>query len=207
MIASVPMHLRFSGGTAARRLTAGALIGLIVAAGWPVTPATAHAALKSAVPKAGAVLPQPPESVILTFNEKLQDDFTTVRIASAGSPLRLAAAKTSGAVVSQPMPADLQAGAYTASYRVVSADGHPISGELSFRVNEASPDPTPTLSSRRPSADAAALAAPATATAERGNRVAWLWLVPVLGLFTALTFAILVAGRRRGLRADRDRSR
>ena len=39
--------------------------------------------------------------------------------------------------VNWPMPADLPEGAYVVTWRVVSADGHPISGAFSFGVGTA----------------------------------------------------------------------
>ncbi|WP_199753204.1 copper resistance CopC family protein [Actinoplanes sp. ATCC 53533] len=61
-------------------LRAAAAAGVILAVGWPASIAAAHAALKSSNPKDGAVLSAAPAELRLTFNEKLQDDFTTVRL-------------------------------------------------------------------------------------------------------------------------------
>jgi hypothetical protein len=58
-------------------------------------------------------------------------------------------AQIDGSTITVELPADGPRGKYTLSYRVVSADGHPVSGSTTFTVTTgiepaATPAPTPT---------------------------------------------------------------
>ena len=164
------------------RLTVALLVGFVAVAG-PAAPARADAALVSSDPAPGAVLTTVPEAVTFTFNEALQGRFTTVTV--NGGAVAVPAASTTGATVSQPLPATLAPGGYTVAYRVVSADGHPISGQVSFTVS--APRSTAPVSQ-----SPAGAAAP---TAVDGASGPWIWLVPaavVVGIG-----AVLLIGRRR----------
>ncbi|QOR71316.1 copper resistance protein CopC [Ruania alkalisoli] len=99
----------------------------------PAAPASAHSALISSDPEDGAVLDTPPTEVVLTFNEDILEMGTSIEVtgpdgaeAGEGDPV------LNGPEVTQPLAADLAAGEYTMIWRVVSADGHPIDGELTF---------------------------------------------------------------------------
>lgn len=149
-----------------------------------------------------AVLAVPPAALELTFNEKLQDDFTTVRLSLAGRNVSLGDTGTGGAVVTQPMPADLSAGTYTVVYRVVSADGHPISGKLSFRLAAPSPQDNASASAAspadapRPSSVNTAADDPAAAASDDGGP-GWRWIVGAVVMVLLVVGGVLVAGRRR----------
>jgi methionine-rich copper-binding protein CopC len=112
-------------------LAAAALIAILVA-GLAATPAAAHASLISSSPPDGATVATAPTKVELVFSEdvgalsiiavtgpdgvQVVDGPTQIRNASAVQPL-----KTLTVV-----------GLYKIAYRVVSADGHPVSGRLTF---------------------------------------------------------------------------
>jgi copper transport protein len=99
-------------------------------------PAGAHAVLESTEPAAGAVLSRAPERVVLRFSERVEVAIGAVR-AYDGQGERLRTGKVereaSGTAVSVSLP-DLDNGAYVVTWRVVSADSHPIRGALTFRV-------------------------------------------------------------------------
>ncbi len=105
---------------------------VLIAAG---APALAHDELVGSTPADGAVLTEGPTEVVLTFSEDVQDLGTAVLVReesgrdAAGGGLAI-----EGPVVTQKVDATA-AGIYTTSYRVVSADGHPVSGELTFTVS------------------------------------------------------------------------
>jgi methionine-rich copper-binding protein CopC len=95
--------------------------------------AFAHTDLIEAVPADGSELEVAPSSVIFTFNEELLE--ATVRVSitdESGAVVAKDVAESAGSVVTVPWPADLPVGAYSVSYRVVSGDGHPVTGEISF---------------------------------------------------------------------------
>nr|WP_221383099.1 copper resistance CopC family protein [Actinoplanes polyasparticus] len=184
-----------------RRRAVGILFAAAVAIGWPAAPASAHAALKSVNPLDGAVLADAPGQVVLTFNEELQEDFTTVVLTTDGSRINLLGARTSGDTVTQPLPNALPAGTYATSYRVVSADGHPVSGKVAFRVTAPPLVPSSEAQSSAPSPSEpipASLAA--VAASEDDGSLAWVLVVGGLAL-VALIAGVLVVGRRRNSKA------
>ena len=100
--------------------------------------AQAHSDLISSDPVAGASLEQIPESFSLTFNEELISiDGETINTLTLqgidGKRYELLAPTVVGAVLSAELgAAEYPAETYLLSYRVVSADGHPITGEITF---------------------------------------------------------------------------
>lgn len=105
-------------------------------------PVGAHAQLESSSPADGAVLTSPPTTVSFTFNEPLLPGSTTIAIVDAsGAIVSTDPGAIDGPTISAPVT-PLPAGAYQASYRVVSADGHPIMGAIAFTVTDAGAGPT-----------------------------------------------------------------
>jgi LPXTG-motif cell wall-anchored protein len=100
--------------------------------------ANAHSALESSIPASGEMIDLLPNVISLTFNEDLisieGEEVNTLTLQSAdGTRYELLSPAISGAVLSaQPADGDYPAGDYMLSYRVVSADGHPITGEIAF---------------------------------------------------------------------------
>lgn len=100
--------------------------------------ASAHAALVSTDPAAGATLAEAPAVVSATFSEDLQTAFSAMTVVgpdgnlwSTGDP------RVSGPVAEVDLRPLGPAGTYTANYRVTSADGHVISGSWSFELTVA----------------------------------------------------------------------
>ncbi len=93
----------------------------------------AHASLSSSNPEDGSTLNAPPTVVDLTFNEELLPD--TVEIAVTTETAGLIADvdfTTVGPTVQVNWPQDLPDNTYKVAYRVVSNDGHPITGAITF---------------------------------------------------------------------------
>lgn len=98
------------------------------------TPAAfAHASLISSTPAAGAVLPAAPTDVQLTFNEPVSPLVLKI-IQPDGAVIDLTQTHVVPAGLAMPLPALEQRGTYALSWRVVSADGHPVGGTLTFSV-------------------------------------------------------------------------
>jgi len=100
--------------------------------------AFAHSALESSIPSNGEMIDALPSVISITFNENLisiegeQVNTLTLK-GSDGSPCELSEPTISGAVLSaQVADGQYPAGNYVLTYRAVSADGHPITGELTF---------------------------------------------------------------------------
>ncbi|MCE5288563.1 MAG: copper resistance protein CopC/CopD [Nocardiaceae bacterium] len=98
-------------------------------------PASAHAVLLSTTPSDGQVVSSAPADVTLTFNEPVT--VREVSIVSTGSPQQLSA-RTVDAVVHASLPPGLAPGSYIVSWRVISDDGHPIAGALTFSLGHPS---------------------------------------------------------------------
>lgn len=122
----------------ARRAGGLLLAGVALAAGLLVTgatPAAAHAALVSIDPPDGARLDESPAAVTLTFSEPVSAELGGVRVLDAGgTPVQEGAARVDGVTVVVDLAPDLPDGTYVVSYRVISADGHPVRGGSVFGV-------------------------------------------------------------------------
>ena len=105
------------------------------------SPAFAHAQLLGTSPASGAVLASPPTQVVLTFGEAVQAPPTAIEVFSAaGQQLRTGPA---GHPPGRPdqvevaLPGSLK-GTYVVSWRVISADTHPVQGAFDFSVGVSS---------------------------------------------------------------------
>jgi len=99
-------------------------------------PARSHAVLLETVPSDGAVLSEMPALLLLRFNEPVSV-VTLGLIDGAGRNLLAGEpAQPPGAQVRIVAPAAATSGWFVLSYRVVSADGHPIAGAVTFAVGD-----------------------------------------------------------------------
>src|SRR5258708_4429476 len=98
-------------------------------------PASAHTKLLSSTPARGAKVTSLTE-VTLVFSENVTLAKVLVRDTEGGRH-EVGTAQAEGATVTQKVAAGLNAGAYTADYRVVSADGHPVEESLPFTITGA----------------------------------------------------------------------
>ena len=95
------------------------------------SPAVAHASLVSTSPEDGSEIATAPPSVELTFSEDVGSGFVAVT-APDGTKVKTSHTHLSGPRVTADLSASDQRGRYTVAYRVVSADGHPVSGTFTF---------------------------------------------------------------------------
>ncbi len=119
----------------------GIAIGLLV----PAPPAEAHAIVLSTEPAIDEVVPDAPESVIIRLNESVEISFGAMRVYStdgdrvdAGDAEHIEGATDE---IQVPLESDLARGTYTVTWRVVSADGHPISEAFVFHVESPGEQP------------------------------------------------------------------
>lgn len=126
------------------------LLGLTLAATILLAPpASAHSELESSNPAQGQVVAELPGQVELTFNQQIAPEFAAValgpRKGSASSALEVTVqGATVKATVTEETRATPEAGRWQLSYRVTSADGHPIEGSVEFVVRPPKPQPTDT---------------------------------------------------------------
>ncbi|MGE9806906.1 copper resistance CopC family protein [Janibacter sp. G1551] len=99
-------------------------------------PASAHARLVSSSPEDGAHLTAAPVQIMLTFSEQIGTSFATVEITKGGTSAAKGKPQVEGSRVFQEVDPTMAEGDWEVSYRVVSADGHPISGTYSFVLGE-----------------------------------------------------------------------
>jgi LPXTG-motif cell wall-anchored protein len=128
------------------------LLALLLAALLPAAPAFAHTELTGSTPADRARI-NAPASVELDFSDPVKGSLAQVQIRDAkGGQYQDGVALTVGGKVTQKVKPNLPAGPYSILYRVVSDDGHPVEGTLTFTVIKptevAVPDPGPTTAAK-----------------------------------------------------------
>ena len=125
---------------------AGLLIGLFWVLLGPVSPAFAHAALVGSDPAADSIVPDAPNKITLTFSESIQLIPGKIQVlAPDGSRADQGDPTVDGANVTIPLRSGGGRGTYLLSYRIISADTHPVGGSVSYSVGAASTPPKATI--------------------------------------------------------------
>lgn len=109
----------------------GALLGLallLVGSG----PASAHASLVGSDPEDGATLTSVPSAITFTFNENIGNPAYVAVTAPDGSKVEVGDVRAVDREVTATLVDPGQKGRYSATFRVVSADGHPVEGSIDF---------------------------------------------------------------------------
>ena len=181
-------------------LTALAVLALLSAP----APASAHTALTGSDPADGDTLARPPETIELAFSDDIAAQFVAVTLSVAGGEPSLVPAHTEGTQVLAEVAED-SAGLWQLTYRVVSTDGHPVTGTVGFTAaappvaDTATPQPqvpgstaAGTATSSQPSAGAAEASSDSdpAAARESGAGTAWVWVA--LGVAGVATVAALL---------------
>ncbi|WP_044548333.1 copper resistance CopC/CopD family protein [Mesorhizobium japonicum] len=107
------------------------LMALMVMAS--TSPAVAHAALIKTDPADGAVLAQAPAQFSLTFSEPVSPLVLTL-VKPDGTPVALTSFRLTDQTLEIDNPQALKSGTHVLSWRVISADGHPVGGSLLFSI-------------------------------------------------------------------------
>ncbi|MCU1667669.1 MAG: copper resistance protein CopC [Blastococcus sp.] len=114
-------------------LLGGWLLAGVITAG----PAAAHATLVSTDPGEGARVARAPTKVTLTFDEPVSLAAGSARVLGAqGGRVDAGSASVEGPVLTIPLRSGLPDGGYLVTYRVVSADSHPVAGAFSYVVGK-----------------------------------------------------------------------
>ena len=145
-----------------------------------------HATLVSSEPAADAVLAASPPRFRLVFSEPIEVALSTLTLTLSGAAEERLAVESDPrdvhALIARVRP--LSAGAYRILWRIVSADGHPVSGAIAFRIGEAIPAEEPAAVHPMPAAD--------TSRPESGGPT--LWRAPVVAaLLRGFALASLMA--------------
>ncbi|MEV0389120.1 copper resistance protein CopC [Nonomuraea sp. NPDC050643] len=165
---------------------------------FPALPAYAHDTLKSSSPAKNAQVSSV-EKIELEYTASVKFPFVVLHD-EAGKEVSLGKPRLAGPKVFAEIAQPLTPGSYVIAWRVVSSDGHPIEGEIPFRVKgSASPSPsgegsTAGSASSAPTGPATGAAEPSQAAGERTVAAAgipgWIWgglaVLVVLGAFVLL---------------------
>ena len=108
------------------------LTALLVLA--PASPAAAHATLIATDPAEGAVLETAPEQVTFSFNESVIGVPAGITVFDATGAEIASSAQVRDAQLVVSLDDEVGEGTLVVVWRLVSADGHPIGGSLSFSV-------------------------------------------------------------------------
>jgi methionine-rich copper-binding protein CopC len=167
--------------------TSAALLLLVLSA----PTASAHSELEGASPAEGAVLQSAPDAVTLTFNEPIQLDGSGIVVRDAQG--NRYDKPDSFSVKENLAGIDLSlaeaSGRYTVDYRIVSEDGHAVTGEYEYTLRlDKAPSPQ----------DTAQTEAPSTPADSNGSSSA-VWILG-LGAIGIVLIAALVAVAMRGRR-------
>ena len=128
----------------------GCAFGLLLVLLGPASPASAHAALVGSDPADGAIVPNPPSQITLTFSESVQLIPAKMQVLGPdGSRADRGDPSVAGKTVTIPLRPGGGRGTYLASYRVISADSHPVGGSLSYSVGAPSTPPVATVDDTR----------------------------------------------------------
>ena len=170
----------------------GILVMTVLGLLWTAAPAFAHNSLIGSSPKNGALMESGPSQIQLTFDEPVQfgQGFNSIAVIGpnndhweAGSP-QVASNVVTAAV--RPLG---PAGVYKIGWHVLSADGHPVSGELTFTLTKAGTGTPGPAASQQPGPAAAA-------PGDSGGGVpAWVWIAGAAVLLAAgLVLALRMGG-------------
>jgi copper resistance protein C len=174
------------------RRVAGVVIVACLAMAGLATPASAHNQLIGSNPANETTVQESPATVELTFDQPVQKGagLNTVAITGPeGTNWTVGQPEVVSNVVSASVDALGPAGQYKIGYRILSADGHPVSGEVSFTLATAG-EGTPAPPSTEGGGEAAG-------PAEEGGLPIWVWILGAVVLLGAgLTVALRIGGKQ-----------
>ncbi|MDR7322267.1 copper transport protein [Catenuloplanes niger] len=130
--------------TAERRrrwaVLAALVLGALAVFVGPASPASAHAVLQRTTPATQSVVQTAPGDVKLTFSEGVSPVSGKIQVIAPNGDRVGGDPRAEGSTLIIPITAD-QRGTYLVSYRVISADSHPVSGAFTFSVGATSAVP------------------------------------------------------------------
>jgi copper transport protein len=143
--AAVGAGVSMMAGVMSRRRLAGligALLGALLGGFGLAAPASAHAILVSSTPAQGTIVLAPPTQVVLQFTETVTLVTGKVRVIGPdNSRADEDQARVSGDQVIIPMKPGGKHGTYLVTFRVISADSHPVGGAFTYSVVNTSTPP------------------------------------------------------------------
>lgn len=165
-----------------RRLATATLLALATLLGF-ATPALAHNTLTSSDPAKDAAIEVAPDKVTLTFDQAVQAGGSdrvinqVVVNGPGGTQWVKGPVEADGNVVTAALEPLGPKGEYKIGYRVLSADGHPVSGEIPFTLTKAGTGEP--IGTSAPDGEQQAGDDP---TSDSGGVPLWVWIAGAAGL-------------------------
>ncbi len=94
---------------------------------------SAHTTLESSNPSDGQVITEPIKQVSLEFESTLEK-LSTLSLIQSGKEIAVKDIKVENNKMIADLPVDLQNGNYEIQWKIFGEDGHPITGEIEFKV-------------------------------------------------------------------------
>ena len=196
-----------------------ALLTAVAAVGF-AGQAAAHDVLLSSDPADGSTLQAAPTTVTLTFDQPVQNFEPVVTMTGPeGQSYQSGSPTVDSTVVTNAIGPLTAAGEYVIAYRVVSADGHPVVGEVKFQftgtlapaASSAAGSPTAALSTAETSAAGTSAASPPAAattsvpvstaavapTSSSSGLSGWVWAALALAAVLIIAAVVVVLRRPR----------
>ena len=162
-------------------------------------PSWAHAELESSTPADASVASAMPTTISLTFNEELlalgEAKVNTIALIDpSGGEVLLATPKIEGSTISADIEShagDFLPGRYQLTYRVVSADGHPVNGKITFDYAPADISPNASQSPM-PIAEVT----PETSTTNESTSINFSFIVPFIPIILIIGALFIIRKKR-----------
>ncbi|MEU6641423.1 copper resistance CopC family protein [Saccharomonospora sp. NPDC046836] len=192
-------------GTGPLRVVVVAMIALLALFG-AAGPALAHNTLVSSDPAKGARLDSAPSTITLTFDQAMQDaDVNQIALtAPDGAQVPVGQPRIERNVLSASIPALTAAGEYIIGFRILSADGHPVTDEIRFTLTTAAASSSSAPQSQSsPATTQPPTSAPVAPQADNGGDSSsglpvWVWVVGAAVLLAVGVTVALRMGRTSG---------
>ncbi len=141
-------HVPLAPGVPARRraatLLAAVLMGVLAVFAFPAGSASAHAAIEKTNPVQGSIVQTAPKEIVVTFSEHVQAVNSRIQVIDPdGKKINNGTPRVSGDDLHIPVRTDGPRGTYLVSFRVISADSHPVGGSFIYSVGAPSPGGAP----------------------------------------------------------------
>ena len=178
-----------------------AVVGTVAA-----PPAWGHTRLVSSTPAVGASA-EAPRQVVLAFSDAVQPGLSAVSVTGADGQEHASGSPSAGGddrSVSQALRSPLEPGTYRVAYRVLAADGHPVTG--AFELTALAPPVAPAAASDAPLPTASASAGGQEGTStpalrpasDEADEESGLPVLPLVVVGLVVAGAAGVVGRRLG---------
>lgn len=164
-------------------------------------PASAHAHLVKSLPSAGAVLAAGPSEVVLTFDQPIQAFPGANGIVVTGpksSHWACGRARINGNTLTASMSEVGPPGRYQIHYRVLGADGHPITGSVPINIQRSASTASTTSTASTASAATAMTAFDVDRPRGLAAMPTWVWIA----LLAAIAACVGAVGRQTVRRTD-----